>query len=161
MGLDQFLFKKSSIYANYDFEGIKGTLELTKTTSGNVTSPIPIKLNRVTEITEQVMYWRKSNHIHKWFVDNIQNGVDDCGDYDVTIEQLKELLKLCKKVQKDHSQADELLPTQSGFFFGGTNYDEWYFQDIDETVKALTNIIKEDKADTSGVWTRYTYSSSW
>ncbi len=36
---------------------------------------------RVKEITAEVMYWRKSNAIHKWFVDNVQGGVDDCGNY--------------------------------------------------------------------------------
>ena len=28
----------------------------------------------------QIASWRKANAIHKWFVDNVQDGVDDCGD---------------------------------------------------------------------------------
>ena len=24
--------------------------------------------------------WRKANHIHQWFVQNVQDGNDDCGD---------------------------------------------------------------------------------
>ena len=39
---------------------------------------------------EEVGYWRKANQIHKWFVDNVQDGVDDCGEYKVTKEQLIE-----------------------------------------------------------------------
>lgn len=49
-------------------------------------------------IIETVADWRKANHIHKWFVDNVQDGVDDCETYEVTKEQLKELLDVCKKV---------------------------------------------------------------
>jgi len=41
---------------------------------------------------EEVGYWRKANAIHKWFVDNVQNGEDDCQRYDVTPAQLTELL---------------------------------------------------------------------
>lgn len=49
-------------------------------------------------IIETVADWRKANHIHKWFVDNVQDGVDDCGIYEVTKEQLEELLDVCKTV---------------------------------------------------------------
>lgn len=42
--------------------------------------------------------WRKANHIHKWFVDNVQDGIDNCGTYEVTKEQLEELLNICKEV---------------------------------------------------------------
>ena len=37
---------------------------------------------------------------------------------------------ICDKVLDDNSLAEELLPTRSGFFFGSTDYDEWYFEDI-------------------------------
>lgn len=39
-------------------------------------------------------YFRKHNNIHKWFVNNIQNGVDDCGRYEVSLSKIKELKKL-------------------------------------------------------------------
>ena len=29
-------------------------------------------------VTIGVGYWRKANQIHKWFVDNCQNGRDEC-----------------------------------------------------------------------------------
>jgi len=45
-------------------------------------------------VTVQVTcaYWRKANQIHNWFVDNVQGGDDDCREYGVSIEHLKELL---------------------------------------------------------------------
>ena len=50
-------------------------------------------------ITEQVGYWRKANHIHKWFVENIQDGIDDCNYHrEVTEEDLRELIDVCHEV---------------------------------------------------------------
>ena len=50
-----------------------------------------------------VGYWRKANQIHCWFVENVQDGIDDCGTYEVTEKQLVELLNTCKEV-KAHSK---------------------------------------------------------
>lgn len=118
---------------------------------------------------KEVYYWRKANAIHQWFVDNIQNGNDDCEDYRITqkdlqilIDTLKEVYNsLCnkemitKKVQdgsieyeikvfkeEDLEIAKQLLPTQEGFFFGGTEYDEYYFEQIKDTLNDL-QIINE------------------
>ena len=83
-----YLNKKIYIGAEYDFNAIEGKIEITR--HGK---PIPINFNKVTYITEEAVYWRKANQIHKWFVDNIQNGVDDCGEYYVSKENLEALLK--------------------------------------------------------------------
>lgn len=58
------------------------------------------------------------------------------------------------KLIKDPSVANLLLPTESGFFFGSTEYDQWYLRDIEETV----DILEKCLADTSG---DYYYRSSW
>ena len=78
-------------------------------------------------IVEEVAYWRKANAIHKWFVDNVQSGKDDCDSYEVSREQLVKLLGDCEQVKAHNELAEELLPTQSGFFFGSIEYDKWYF----------------------------------
>lgn len=49
-------------------------------------------------ILGEVAYWRKANAIHKWFVDNIQDGIDDCEYYLVTKENIQELQNIVKKV---------------------------------------------------------------
>jgi hypothetical protein len=53
---------------------------------------------RVKELVTEVGYWRKANQIHQWFVENIQNNQDDCGEYRVFKEDLEKLLTICKKV---------------------------------------------------------------
>lgn len=100
-------------------------------------------------------YWRKANHIHKWFVDNIQEGVDECQESYVSKDDLKKLLSHCKKVLKGSKTAEELLPTQSGFFFGNTAYNESYFNNIKYTIKIIKKVLRLPKG-----WSIY-YNSSW
>lgn len=109
------------------------------------------------EVTFRVSYWRKANAIHKWFVDRVQNGVDDCGEYYVSREQLSELLEDCREVLENRDQAKETLPTQGGFFFGNTDYDEWYFKDIEFTIERLQKILSDKALEK----TEFYYQSSW
>ena len=61
--------------------------------------PVPgIQPERISEIDEEVMYWRKANQIHAWFVDKVQSGLDNCGRYHVEWEQLRELLFVVLRV---------------------------------------------------------------
>ena len=89
MGLDMYLNKKTYVGNEYR-KPDQMVLVTMPTNEKDATFKIhePIKTERVSEITERVGYWRKANHIHKWFVDNVQGGNDDCGDYLVS-------LKLC------------------------------------------------------------------
>jgi hypothetical protein len=105
---------------------------------------------------DEAAYWRKANAIHHWFVENVQRGIDDCKEYEVTKAQLEELLSTVNKVLDDFSLAEELLPTTTGFFFGGTEYDEAYLEDLKITKESLDRILKEH-CDTD----TYYYQSSW
>ena len=96
---------------------------------------------KLDEVSFEVGYWRKANHIHDWFVKNIQDNNDDCGYYDVSVEQLKELLGLVEAVLDKPNKAKELLPTSEGFFFGGTNYDESYFEQLENTKEIINKIF--------------------
>ena len=150
--------------------------------------------------------WRKSNQIHKWFVDNIQNGVDDCGRYVITRQDIIKLKELCEKIisfttksekpakiyedgngvsyecwqvptytisEDDLKFVEENLPTQPGFFFGDTMYDDYYFYDVEESIKKFDFILMtldmnywslyEDKKNSDKYTGRWVleYSSSW
>jgi hypothetical protein len=146
-----YLTKKTFVGAEYEHRNVKGTVEIT--VDGE---PLPITFNRISEITENVVYWRKANAIHKWFVDNCQDGIDECQDTYVEKESLEELLDLCKQVKKDNKLAPTLLPATSGSFFGGTDYDEWYFDAINHTIKAISALLAEDISQAS-----IYYHSSW
>jgi hypothetical protein len=136
---------------------------------------------------KELGYWRKANHIHTWFVNNVQDGQDDCSWYPVTQDKLRELHSICVrlrdglilkegevnngysirpggekvyhkelgKVIENPELAEELLPTQSGFFFGSTDYDEYYIDDIKHTIEVLEPLLSED--DPGDIY----YHSSW
>jgi hypothetical protein len=100
-------------------------------------------------------YWRKANAIHGWFVKNVQKGVDDCGNYDVGIDKLKELKALCQKTLEEKNPS--LLPPTEGFFFGGTDIDQWYWESITDTITQLDRIFNLPDLDQLG----FSYHSSW
>ena len=133
-----------------------------------------IDLTKISYIVEDAGYWRKANAIHQWFVDNVQDGEDDCKEYYVSEEKLRKLLDTVKKVLaaselvdgnvhngtiyqdgkatpviergkiiKDPTVAQELLPTSDGFFFGGTDYDQYYFDDLESTRKILEEVLEQ------------------
>jgi hypothetical protein len=99
-------------------------------------------------------YWRKANQIHNWFVQNVQDGEDNCGSYYVTRDQLEELKELCINVLANKELAEDLLPTGAGFFFGSTTYDEYYYGDLNDTI-GIINKCLESKFD------YFEYQASW
>ena len=107
------------------------------------------------EESEELIYWRKANAIHRWFVVNVQDYKDDCEIYPVSKEKLEKLLYTCKEVLNDYTKARELLPTQEGFFFGSTLYDDDYFDDIIFTMNNLIKIL--NRKDLKNLY----YCSSW
>ncbi|WP_133174924.1 hypothetical protein [Heyndrickxia sporothermodurans] len=106
---------------------------------------------------EEVGYWRKANQIHAWFVENVQDGNDDCELYPVSKAKLEKLLGVCRLVLNNIDHAETLLPTRSGFFFGSTDYDEYYKQDVQDTVKILEEVLEKTDFDKEAIY----YSSSW
>lgn len=152
MGLDMYLYKKNFIWSG-DWVKPEHKQEIIVKKGGEVDTTI--KPEKVRYVIEEAGYWRKANQIHQWFVDNVQQGEDDCQHYHVSREQLESLLDICKKIKEDNSLAKSLLPTQSGFFFGGTEYDEYYYQDIDNTIQILEETFIDESAD------EFEYRSSW
>jgi len=87
----------------------------------------------------ELAYWRKFNALHAWFVHNMQDDVDNCGAYVVSRTKLRELVEVLKKLQQ--TKDTSLLPTQRGFFFGSTEYDEWYWNRVNSTIDILSEIL--------------------
>jgi hypothetical protein len=145
MGLDMYLERDHYIGAHFDHRRVTGKIEIF--VAGK---PVNIDLSKVDTITERVGYWRKANQIHKWFVDNVQDGKDDCKRYDVGYSDLERLKALCLEALENKDSGK--LPPQSGFFFGSTEPDDWYWEKIKDTVDII------DKLDPEG---DYYYQSSW
>jgi hypothetical protein len=182
IGLDMYLTAKLRTYKAYNKEKEhmlrpiirKALPEIWK--SGNI---------EYIEVSFEAGYWRKANHIHSWFVNNVQEGADDCREYNVSREKLMELKKICAQVMeivthlkqktiKVHSgwsngkktyanvkvyvvpeSVKTMLPTKDGFFFGGMEYDEYYVKDLKDTIMIIDKCLALPED-----WD-FTYDSSW
>ena len=127
MGLDMYLVANGYL-SNYNEESTKNAAQI-KAMYGDLPDSV-----RVSSVNFEVGYWRKANAIHKWFVDNVQKGEDDCGTYYVSEERIKLLKLTCERVIEDPTLAFDLLPPSSGFFFGSSAVDDWYFDSLRHTI---------------------------
>lgn len=142
------------------------------------------EVGNVSYLIVETGYWRKANAIHKWFVENVQDGEDDCKEYYVDENDLKKLLDVVNRVLgasklvswkvnngysfkdgkkipiveqgkyiEDSTVAQELLPCAEGFFFGSTDYDEGYYNDLVDTKKIIEEALQSSDS--------HYYHSSW
>jgi len=158
MGLDMYLYASKYVSSSEAFEKdspmqfaeiIKavGADEFPKPDYGSATVDI------------QVGYWRKANAIHDWFVQNCQGGEDRCQKAYVSRDSLIELRNICMKVLSEKGNqdiAETVLPTASGFFFGNTEYDEYYWDYVESTITLLNTLLVTVPED----WD-FVYQSSW
>jgi len=162
MGLDMYL-SASKYLGNWEhsneeekaaFRKVADALEITDSTCDESPS-ITVDLT--------VGYWRKANAIHNWFVHNAQDGVDNCEKHYVSREKLTELLETCEEVLKAKGKPNQKdivtseLPPQGGFFFGSTDIDESYWEDVELTISQIENILNNKKFENFDFY----YQSSW
>lgn len=187
MGLDMYLHREENLYG-------KSAIEIKKANKLPLRSEEHPQYEWV-QLKTECAYWRKANAIHKWFIDNCGGGDENKREMEVSLEQIKELLNVCKevlqnielvdgkvsdgytirknskgkvekmynfvdgKLVKDASICKRLLPTCSGFFFGSTDYDGYYVECIQETIKQLEEVIKDAEESDKDVW--FEYYASW
>lgn len=103
--------------------------------------------------------FRKANQIHDYIINNYHNGIDNQKNFRIPragIESLQKILiqvidsleQSPKEINKDGNEvytdttiAKELLPTQSGFFFGGLEYDDWYLNQCKNALLMCNEIL--------------------
>lgn len=90
-------------------------------------------------------YFRKVNFFYAYF-SNRDRLVDEKAW--MTKDDAQDILNRCEAVLKQHGLASTLLPTQSGFFFGSTEYDKMYYEDVKDCAKQMKTALKIlDKKD--------------
>jgi hypothetical protein len=106
--------------------------------------------------THEVAYWRKANAIHGWFMQLTDE--DNCTPVHVSKAALIQLRDDCQKVLDEGTieTAQELLPPTPGFFFGSVEIDEYYWDNIKETLTKLNEIIDNSTEDQE-----FEYCASW
>jgi len=155
MGLDMYLSAEKFI-SGYDSdkdENFDKILDLLNLEHSDV------EKSAIINIT--VGYWRKANAIHNWFVQNVQDGRDECQRSYVSKEKLDDLKVSCLLAlnafnNNDFDKVLEVLPPSNGFFFGSTDVDEYYKQDLQKTVDLIDKCLS-DKFKGYGFY----YQSSW
>ena len=163
MGLDMYLYAGKYIpFRKWDedeknnekfdkFVELTGLNELIDKKTGSISLYVKLEIG----------YWRKANAIHKYFVDKCASGKDECQEIYVDREELVKLKDICGQLilTKDVEQAKELLPPQSGFFFGGTEIDALYFNDVEYTYDLLNKILEKIPED--DYYYEFIYRASW
>ena len=146
MGLDMYLYAQKSTYlSRYD---IKDNPEL----AASLPNFYPEELKEFKDMIFernflsraerfQIGYWRKANAIHNWIVENCAHGIDECQTIYMSRKSLENLRDCCERTLKEPKNAEAILPTADGFFFGSTEYDEWYFEDITYTKELLDKVL--------------------
>lgn len=183
MGLDMFLYKKTYV-KNWSHQTPEKQHSVDVKLGG--VQHRSIKPERVKYITEEVMYWRKANQIHGWFCKHTSE-IEDGILYRVEREDLENLLLDCKKVLQiletapkgitqvvggwkdgeqyyvdvevytDIPEVLEILPPTQGFFFGSYELDDYYKEDIKDTIE----LLEEELSLPEVGWTEYEYHASW
>lgn len=162
MGLDMYL-TASKYVGNWEHSDKKDTKCYDTITSALGLKDFFCPGSPSLSVDVTVAYWRKANAIHKWFVQKIQEGVDNCQKCYVDRESLQELLADCQQVLAYKNQDDEkkvamdTLPPQGGFFFGSTVIDQYYYDDIQNTIDQVQKILENPKLDDFDFY----YQASW
>lgn len=182
MGLDMYLYKKTYV-KNWEHTAPEYRHKIVVRKDGKIRKDI--KPERISYIIEQVGYWRKFNALHGWLVQNCANGEDNCQEIYVSKKMMDELLNILLKVKslmdnsekktltaKDWNDKDyeyevyecedevrKLLSPTEGFFFGDSNIDEYYKEQVEYTIDLMKNLLKEIKQD--DYFSTIFYQASW
>lgn len=104
-----------------------------------------------SKISHSDMYYRKVNFLYAYFADKLTD--EQCI---VTRSDVVDIIDKCKYVLENKDKAEETLPTQAGFFFGSTDYDEWYFKDVEDCLNQFEKFF-EDWTDDTVAWVYFSW----
>jgi len=142
MGLDMMLMRKVYV-KNWEHEPKEKHNEIIIKQNGKIRDDIRTK--KIKHVVEEVMYWRKFNALHQYIVENFNDDIDDCREIYLDIDDIKKILNTLKEIKNEPKKASDLMPTQSGFFFGSTDYDGYYFKDVEDTIEVFEDLIETEE----------------
>lgn len=85
-------------------------------------------------------YFRKVNSIYGYFSDRLEDEM--CV---VTKSDIVDIMNKATQVLSEHDEETSkgLLPTRGGFFFGNTDYGDWYYQDMINILNKFGKLLKD------------------
>lgn len=136
------LKKNIPLYNLYDFklkrfgyDIFNDTLEICKTPD-EVETILKEDCQHIFAVED--LYFRKLNFIYAFFSPYLVN--ETCIVDKICIGQLKNACEDVLANEFDEDYAREVLPTQGGFFFGSTEYDSGYYEDVKYCLKEITKL---------------------
>lgn len=114
-----------------------------------------------SDYAEEIGYFRKVNFLVSFF-----NYEDNCSLQPIDYEDVETLKERCEKILDAYKESEEwrnredasdydfedepwedvaeaYLPTQEGFFFGSTEYDEYYISDVREVKEWCDRVLAD------------------
>jgi hypothetical protein len=141
MGLDMYLYKRTYVQ-KWEHQKPENSFDV-NVKRGGVTYP-NVKPERIVYVIEQVGQWRKFYPLNEWFFDNCGIG-NESREFNVDREKLVEVLNLLKE-QVGNPDKDML---------NGMNENKWHYEQAEETIELLNEILSEDDSDD------FYYYASW
>lgn len=111
--------------------------------------------NKQTGEGRLVHSWRKANQIREWFVTRFNQEPDEQLKIALTDDDIDALIGDIEQVLADKELAPSLLPTSSGFFFGSTDYDTYYFDELKDTLQYLKTDFEYDADNEQLLYTEW------
>lgn len=152
MGLDMMLYRERWVDGEQWDEKLKKYRPKQNTlveTRGEWNTETPLEGDLI--IREEVATWRKQYALHDWLKQRA--GINRY--YDLSIEDLQELLGICQQLKaelevedgvvKNPTLATRLLPCGR---YG--DYNEWYYYGVELTIEQLEKILSYPNAENYG-----------
>lgn len=76
---------------------------------------------------DKVGYFRKVNALLHWVNTHVAK-VENCEEIPLARAHLEQLFSTLSTLTRENCR--QCFPTTSGFFFGSTDYDQWYWSDV-------------------------------
>ena len=150
MGLDMYLYKR--LYTkNWEHTPEESRFQITVIKNGEVLEDF----SNPTYVTTEIAYWRKFNALHGYIVDTYASGEDNCQDIYLEYSDLEDILNMLKEVLESKDSSN--LPPREGFFFGSDEVDEYYWEDVKESIRLFEDILSRKGSEDAD----YIYSASW
>lgn len=124
-------------------------------------------------VSDTERYYCKANQIQNYFEERFYEDGNDCDsdEYDNVVTKIDDLtiddiIARINNIESNKETAKEEFPTTEGFFYGSTEYDEFYFEKNNEFKSDLIELQKirneiNEKLKNTDYHAIITYSSWW
>ena len=107
--------------------------------------------NNNQNIVKNLAYFRKVNFLVSFFEVKV-GGLENCEPKTIEKWMVEQLIETCCEIANTYNKnkdnrlkwlklAESTLPTTDGFFFGSTEYDKYYIQDVRDTRDMMRKIL--------------------